>query len=67
MRAVRTELSMVNTTSLAVSTNWPTSARLVQPAGTTRGRSPAARGMNWAVMYGIRARRTLVCGMMASS
>ena len=50
MRPVLTELSTVNTTSLLVSTNWPTSARLTHPSGTILGRSPAARGMNCAVM-----------------
>lgn len=64
-QAVRTEYSTVNTTSSGTSAYWPMKARLVDPAGTTSGRSPALRTRNWLVMYGIRAGRTVADPMRA--
>ena len=50
---VRMEYSVVKMVSRGVSANWPMKAKLTAPSGTTLGRSPAARGMKKAVMYGI--------------
>ena len=46
--AARTEYSSVNTMSSGISTNWLTIAKLVEPVGTTGGRSVYLRGSNWA-------------------
>ena len=50
---VRMEYSVVKMVSRGVSANCPRNAKFTAPSGTTAGRSPAARGMKKAVMYGI--------------
>ena len=68
---VRMEYSVVKMVSRGVSANWPMKAKLTAPSGTTSGRSPAARGMKKAVMYGIMqgtvlALRTAIPSISAS-
>ncbi|MNV88896.1 hypothetical protein D3C71_1831390 [compost metagenome] len=48
--AARIEYSSVNTTSSGISQYWPTKARLVEPSGTTLGRSLFNLGMNCEVI-----------------
>ena len=50
---VRMEYSVVKIVSRAVSANWPRNAKFTAPSGTMSGRSPAARGIKNASIYGI--------------
>ena len=50
---VRIEYSVVKMVSRPVSANWPRKAKLTAPFGTMSGRSPKARGMKKASIYGI--------------
>jgi len=46
---MRTDVSVVKTTSSSSSINWPINARFVHPSGMIRGRSCKPGGINWLV------------------
>ena len=60
------EYSVVKMVSRSVSANWPRKAKFTAPSGTTSGRSPAARGIKKASIYGIM-QGTVLALLAASS